>query len=305
MRVTPYMKMMRVDHWCKNVFVLPGIIIAARLTDTPFAQFAFPLFLGLASVCLITSANYVLNEWLDANFDKFHPIKKNRPAVVTHMRALWVYMGYGILLTGGLGLALLVSFHYFLASLFFGMMGVLYNVPPCRLKEKVYLDVLAESLNNPLRLALGWLVVSASSLPPVSLMLGYWMAAAFWMGIKRYAELRFMGQGGAATRYRRSFRFYTEQNLLISSFLYGTCFYFFFSVFSIKYRVEMLVSIPFLIILFIWYFRIAQNLQSEAFPSQLSFHTKAFWGYCLFMALIVVMLLFFDLRGTGWFLKMG
>jgi len=37
------------------------------------------------------------------------------------------------------------------------VMGLAYNVPPVRLKGWPYLDVLSESINNPIRLALGWL----------------------------------------------------------------------------------------------------------------------------------------------------
>ena len=32
------------------------------------------------------------------------------------------------------------------------LMGIAYNVPPLRTKDRPYLDVLSESVNNPLRL---------------------------------------------------------------------------------------------------------------------------------------------------------
>jgi len=44
-------------------------------------------------------------------------------------------------------------------------MGLVYNVPPLRTKDRQYLDVLSESINNPLRFMLGWTAVIGSLLP--------------------------------------------------------------------------------------------------------------------------------------------
>ena len=59
------------------------------------------------------SANYVLNEWLDARFDRFHPLKRDRPSVVGELRGGWVYAEYGALSVLGLALCAQVSAHAF------------------------------------------------------------------------------------------------------------------------------------------------------------------------------------------------
>ena len=61
----------------------------------------------------------------------------------------------------GLSLANLLG-NAFLSSIRLALlvMGVLYNVRPFRTKDRIYLDVLSESINNPLRLMLGWAAVS-------------------------------------------------------------------------------------------------------------------------------------------------
>ena len=71
-------------------------------------------------------------------------------------------------------------------------MGIIYNVRPIRSKDRIYLDVLSESINNPLRLLLGWSAVLAGMLPPSSILMAYWMGGAFLMAVKRYAEYRFI-----------------------------------------------------------------------------------------------------------------
>ena len=69
-------------------------------------------------------------------------------------------------------------------------MGVAYNARPVRSKDRAYLDVLSEAVNNPLRFLLGWFALAPYVLPPLSALLAYWMGGAFLMAIKRYSEYR-------------------------------------------------------------------------------------------------------------------
>lgn len=55
------------------------------------------------------------------------------------------------------------------------VMGLAYNVEPVRLKDIPVLDVLSESINNAIRLLAGWFMVSGNTLPPCSLVAGYWI----------------------------------------------------------------------------------------------------------------------------------
>ena len=73
------------------------------------------------------------------------------------------------------------------------VMGLLYNVPPVRAKDQPYADVLSESVNNPIRLAMGWYSTGTAAVPPLSALLAYWMFGAFLMAMKRMAEYRRMG----------------------------------------------------------------------------------------------------------------
>ena len=114
------------------------------------------------------------------------------------------------------------------------VMGLIYNVPPLRLKDKAYFDVLTESINSPIRFLLGWLIVTANTLPPSSAILAYWMGGAFLMSVKRYAEYRWIGDPLRAERYRKSFARHTEESLAAVLVLYALCSAFFIAVFLIK-----------------------------------------------------------------------
>jgi len=70
----PYIQIARPDHWIKHIFIVPGICLGAALAPTfPIEKFFLNIALGMISAVFIASANYVINEWLDAEFDASHP----------------------------------------------------------------------------------------------------------------------------------------------------------------------------------------------------------------------------------------
>ena len=96
-----YIKIARIDHWFKNVFMLPGTALAIIFANIPIWQAFWPTVLGVLSTCFIASANYVINEWLDAEFDRHHPVKKYRPSVAGNLRKEYVYLEYVLLVAVG------------------------------------------------------------------------------------------------------------------------------------------------------------------------------------------------------------
>ena len=56
--VRKYIKIMRLDHWIKQLFILPGLVAAMLLTGTPFSPELFGrLCAGFFATCFIASAN--------------------------------------------------------------------------------------------------------------------------------------------------------------------------------------------------------------------------------------------------------
>jgi 4-hydroxybenzoate polyprenyltransferase len=114
---------------------------------------------------------------------------------------------------------------------------------------------------------LGWALVAPMTLPPSSLILAYWMGGAFLMTVKRFAEYRSVAAShGPAVlgAYRRSFRHYSADGLLVLSFLFALLAAFFIAVFLIKYRVEYLLSLPLFAALFTVYLRLGLKQDSNA-----------------------------------------
>jgi 4-hydroxybenzoate polyprenyltransferase len=275
--------------------MLPGVAVAALLTKSEVSSFIFPLLIAILSTCLVASANYVINEWLDREFDRYHPLKNSRPSTTGRLKAKFIILEYISLCLAGLGLASQVSLEFMIFSILLLAMGIIYNIKPFRTKDRVYLDVLSESINNPLRFLLGWFVVASHSFPPSSVLLAYWTGGAFLMAVKRFAEYRFIGDPEKAGLYRKSFRYYTEEKLLVSSLFYGMCSAFFLGIFLIKYRIEFVISFPFLALLFAWYLAIGFRAKSAAQTPEKLYKEKKFVAYVILVVGVLTTLFLVDI----------
>ncbi len=253
----PYASIARPDHWFKNVFMLAGVMLAAFYAPDQLAGFHVGLLAAaLLATCLVASSNYVINEVLDAPTDREHPVKRNRPIPAGRVRVSVAYIEWAALAIVGAAIGYCVNIPFLAMLVALWVMGLLYNVPPVRLKDLPYLDVLTESVNNPLRLLLGWFVVTPNILPPVSLLVSYWMVGAFFMASKRFAEYRMINDPHVAGQYRKSFRFYTADRLLVSMFFYAASSAMMLGVFIIRYKLELLLATPFFAGLFSYYLRV-------------------------------------------------
>jgi decaprenyl-phosphate phosphoribosyltransferase len=256
-RLWAHASLLRLDHSVKQVFVIPGIVIAASLTDAALNRgLLVRTLLGLSAVMAAASSNYVLNELLDAPYDRLHPTKRLRPAACRSVNLSLAYAQWLIVGLLGFVLALAVSRPLFFSVLSLWVMGCLYNIPPVRTKDVPYLDVLSESINNPIRLCVGWYVVTATVIPPISLLVAYWMLGAYFMALKRFSEYRQIGRD-SAVKYRRSFEFYNEQSLLTSVLFYAATAMLFFGAFIMRYRMEMVFAFPFIALLMAVYFQLS------------------------------------------------
>ena len=73
----PIVKSLRPHQWVKNVFVLAPVVFSLKIFSDPVALLrssaAFALF------CLAAGAVYLVNDVLDIEDDRAHPVKRLRP----------------------------------------------------------------------------------------------------------------------------------------------------------------------------------------------------------------------------------
>jgi decaprenyl-phosphate phosphoribosyltransferase len=290
----------RVDHWFKNVFVLPGVVVALGFSPlsantSVFRIFLIRLALGLAAACLVASSNYVLNEILDASSDRHHPEKSRRAVPSGRVNVRLAYAEWAVLAAVGIGIGLYLSLGLGASLVALWAMSCIYNVPPVRSKDIPYIDVLSESLNNPLRMLVGWYIVDPRGLAPLSLLVSYWMVGCYFMAIKRFAEFRHIGDRSRATAYRRSFARITEQQLLISIVFYASAAMLFFGAFIMRYRIELIVSFPLIALVMAVYLAIGFRADSAAQRPEGLYREPMLMAAVVACTILVVILLFVDL----------
>jgi hypothetical protein len=174
-------------------------------------------------------------------------------------------------------------------------MGLLYNVPPIRTKEWPYLDVLSESVNNPIRLLLGWFALLDTQVPPISLTLSYWMIGAFFMATKRFAELRHIADSRVAAAYRHSFAYYTESRLLTCMLFYATACALFAGIFIVRYHLELILFVPFAAGLFAYYLNLGLQPNSAAQQPERLYRNRGFVIYLIASFVVFLALMFTEI----------
>ena len=291
----PYLQIARIDHWFKNVFMLPGIVIALYLDQGVWSAELLPrVLLAFFLVGLVASSYYVLNEVLDAETDKKHPVKCHRPVPSGRVNIKIAYLEWLLLGAAGVFGSLALGTAFFTSAAVLWLMGCIYNIKPIRTKDKPYLDVLSESLNNPLRLLLGWYATGTALVPPLSLVLSYWMIGAFFMAVKRFAEYRHINNPARAGEYRLSFKHYNEERLLISIIYYVSAFGLFFGIFLTRYHTELILSIPLIAAVIAWYIHIGFHHDSPVqYPEKL-YKNKGLMTLLLITTIIMILLMFID-----------
>jgi 4-hydroxybenzoate polyprenyltransferase len=292
-KIKGYIEIARIDHWFKNVFMFFGVVLA--FFHNPFVinfEKGADIILAVFATCLIASSNYVLNEIQDSKFDRVHPTKKFRPIPSGRVATSIAFAEWLVLAIIGFIFSGLINDSFFYTALAFWLMGLIYNIAPIRLKDIPYLDVLSESVNNPIRLLLGWFAINLSQLPSISLLLAYWFIGSFFMSSKRFSEYRLINNAEIAAKYRKSFSFYNEKRLLVSMFFYSTLFGLFFGIFILRYHFELILMTPLVAGFLSYYVKISFKKDSAVQSPEKLYQDRKLMTFAVICILTFLIILF-------------
>lgn len=143
-------RLARPRQWVKNGFVLaPLFFTPEAVTRLNLARIA----IGLVVFCLVASAVYVVNDWCDAEADRAHPAKGNRPIAAGEVAPGTALLWAAALLAAGLALSLATLPAS--ASAIVGAYAAMSLLYSWRLKHVAVLDVLIVAAGFVLRLEFG------------------------------------------------------------------------------------------------------------------------------------------------------
>jgi 4-hydroxybenzoate polyprenyltransferase len=183
---------LRPHQWTKNLIVFAGLIFGQRLLDGDAiarSSAAFAIF------CALSSAVYLLNDIIDRDADRRHPLKAGRPIASGVLSVRAAGLAAAILIAGGLGASLLLGPVFALVAASYVVLQSLYSGP---LKQIVIIDVLTIAAGFVLRAAGGAVAIAV----PISqwLLIVTVLLALFLALSKRRHEIVLLADG--ATNHR-------------------------------------------------------------------------------------------------------
>lgn len=167
---------MRPKQWTKNLAIFVGIVFAQQLFSPSSFERACVAFVVF---CLASSFTYLLNDLLDLENDRQHPVKRQRPLASGALPVSWAIAAMGILLLACAALTALIftipsgqpdifaslgggSVLFALTVASYLALMVLYSV---RLKHVVLLDVFVIASGFVLRILAGTVVIPVEISP--------------------------------------------------------------------------------------------------------------------------------------------
>ena len=178
------LRTMRPHQWVKNLPVLAPVVFALHLFDTGVALRALA---GFGVFCILVGAVYVLNDLVDVEADRLHPVKKNRPIASGQLTVAQAKIACAALATIALAGSLALGWAFLGAALGYFLLNVAYSF---KLKNIAYLDVLCIAAGFELRVLAGSF---AAQVPPSAYLLLCMGLAAAFLGLgKRSHELAVM-----------------------------------------------------------------------------------------------------------------
>jgi decaprenyl-phosphate phosphoribosyltransferase len=124
MTMRHFIKLIRVEHWIKNLFLLIPAFFAARLFEPDILVKAI---LGFISFCFTASAVYVLNDWVDAPQDRNHPDKCKRPIASGAISPRLGLIIFIVLLLLGIGLSAFLNTNMLIFSALYFIVNIFYS----------------------------------------------------------------------------------------------------------------------------------------------------------------------------------
>ena len=187
-KLNAYLNLLRPHQYLKNGFIWLPIIFGYRISEPGQV---FLTLLAFAAFCLMSSTIYVINDFMDREEDRRHPVKKNRPlasGTVSPREALWI----GLILFGAslaLSLAgLPVACLYLLLA--YLLLNIAYSQ---KLKHIPIVDIVCIALGFVLRIFMGGTAVQVPISPWIVIMT--FLLALFLALAKRRDDLLLMDQG--------------------------------------------------------------------------------------------------------------
>ncbi len=288
--ISAIIKTMRPKQWTKNIVVYAALIFDGKFLEPDLFFKTTALF---ALFCLVSSSVYLLNDLVDIEKDRAHPLKRRRPLASGALKPSIAVITLVVLLAASLPAAWVLNPTAGLILGGYFAMNVAYSF---WLKHMVILDVFTIAAGFVLRVAAGAAVVQVERFSPWLYVCITLVALIIALG-KRRAEL--VALQADAGNHRAILDEYNLSFLdhLISLTTGATVVTYSLYTFSAQNLPEnhlMMLTIPIVIYFLFRYLYLIHVQHLGGAPDELIFKDKPLFFSAVFWALAVVVILYFS-----------
>ncbi len=232
----PYIRLMRPEQWYKNFLVFLALVFSGNFFST---DLLIKTALGFASLSLVSSSYYILNDIKDTTLDRAHPEKKHRSLASGYATKGGAVLLSSALLVSGLYLAHSLSLAFFLFAAALFISSTLYTL---YLKQVAIIDIHVVAINFLIRAVSGAVLINA----PISpwLVFSMFFVALFLAAGKRMSDRIALG---SSAKKIKLYSTYTEDFLRGLLYISGATVIVAYSLYAFLAYPEgyMMASIPF------------------------------------------------------------
>ncbi len=186
------LRAMRPEQWVKNLACFAGLMFSGRLFQPEMVLDAGSAFVAF---CLLASAIYLLNDYIDRERDRLNPRTADRPIASGALPVGVAAVAFVALLVASGFIAAALGRTCLIVMAAYATMNLGYSL---RLKRTVIADVMCIAVGFVLRVLFG--VYAVQVLPSPWIILCMFSLALFLGFGKRKAELNDLGDGAPAAR---------------------------------------------------------------------------------------------------------
>lgn len=194
-----YIYLLRPKHWAKNLLIFLPLIFAFKFDVGSFWRD----ILAFISFGLLASGVYIINDIFDAERDRLHPTKKDRPLASGKIKVWQALLLFTVLLALSITISIMLSSAIFWISIIYLITNILYSFG---LKHLAIIDVMIVALGFVFRVMAGAYAINV----PVShwILLCTFFLSLFMAFGKRKNEMDILDS--ASRSHRRSISEYTD-----------------------------------------------------------------------------------------------
>ncbi len=285
------LKAMRPKQWIKNLLIYSALEFDQQLFQlVPFLRTTA----GFISFCLGASAIYLVNDLVDIEQDKLHPIKKDRPLASGRLDPRIAKVTIVVLLIISISLGFYLSLGFSAVLLTYLVLTLLYTF---KLKHIPIIDVLILATGYVLRVTAGVTLITVARFSPWMYMCVTLLALFMGLG-KRRAEMVLMAQNANSSRRvldGYTIPFVDQLIAIVSSTTIIAYALYTFSAENLPDNHLMMLTIPFVIYGIFRYLYLIHVENKGGAPEELVLTDKPLMATGILWGLSVIVILYFPI----------